>query len=62
MFHFIGEIFWLPLASFATMQFPNDNGFDKGKLSVMAFLNNQLVPLNRSISQSLLAAFVKKCG
>ena len=34
---------WLIVASPASMQFPKDDGFDKGKLSVMAFLNNPLV-------------------
>ena len=40
MFHFIGEILWLTIASLASMQFPKSTGFDKGKLSFMVFLNN----------------------
>ena len=40
MFHFIGENLWLTVASLASMQFPKNTGFDKGKLNVMAFLNN----------------------
>ena len=40
MFHFIGEILWLTIASLANMQFPKSNGFDKGKLSFMVSLNN----------------------
>ena len=43
MFHFIGENLWLTVASLSSMQFPKDTGFDKGKLNVMAFLNNLLV-------------------
>ena len=43
MFHFIGDNLWRTIASLASMQFPKDDGFDKGKLSVMAFLNNPLV-------------------
>ena len=44
MFHFKGENLWLTDASFVkNMQFPKNTGFDKGKLSVMAFLNNLLV-------------------
>ena len=43
MFHFKGENLRLTDASFANMQFPKNSGFDKGKLSVMAFLNNLLV-------------------
>ena len=43
LFHFKGENLRLTDASFANMQFPNNTGFDKGKLSVMAFLNNLLV-------------------
>ena len=43
MFHFIGENLWLTVASLASMQFPKDIGFDKGKLSVTVFLNNLLV-------------------
>ena len=38
---FIGENLWLTIASPASMQFPKDTGFDKGKSSVMTFLNNQ---------------------
>ena len=30
-------------ASLESMQFPKDTGFDKGKLGVMAFINNLLV-------------------
>ena len=33
MFHFIGENLLLTVASFASMQFPKDTGFDKGKMS-----------------------------
>ena len=44
MFHFIGENLWLTVASLESMQFPKDTGFDQGKLSVMAFLNNLLIP------------------
>ena len=44
MFHFIGEKLWLTVASLESMQFPKDTGFDEGKLRVMAFLNNLLVP------------------
>ena len=40
MFHFIGENLWLTVASLTSMQFPNNTGFNKGKLSVKAFLNN----------------------
>ena len=40
MFRFIGQNLWLTLAS---MKFPRDTGFDKGKSSVLAFLNNLLV-------------------
>ena len=43
MFHFIGENLWLAIPSLASMQFAKDTGFDKGKLSVMVFLNNLLV-------------------
>ena len=43
MLHFIGENLWVTAASLASMQFPKDTDFDKGKLSVMAFLNNLLV-------------------
>ena len=38
MFHFVDENLWLTVASLA-----RHTGFDKGKLSVMAFLNNMLV-------------------
>ena len=38
---FMGENLWLTVASPASMQFPKDTGFDKGKSSVMTFLNNQ---------------------
>ena len=62
MFQFIGEKLWLIVASLASMQFPKNTCFDKGKLSVMAFLNNLLVILNRSTSQSWPGDFVKKCG
>ena len=62
MFHFIGENLWLTVASPASMQFPKHDGFDKGKLSVMAFLNNPLVTWNRFISQSWPGDFGKKCG
>ena len=43
MFHFKGENLWLTVASLASMQFPTNTGFDKGKLIVTAFLNNLLV-------------------
>ena len=43
-FHFVGEHLWLTVASLESMQFPKDTGFDKGKLSVMAFFNNWLAP------------------
>ena len=43
MFHFIGENLWLTVSSLASMQFPKNTGFDEGKFSVMAFLNNLLV-------------------
>ena len=39
MFHFIGEDLRLTVATLASMQFPKDTGFDKGKLIVMAFIN-----------------------
>ena len=42
MFHFIGENVRLTVASLASMQFPKDTGFDKGKLGVMVFPNNLL--------------------
>ena len=42
-FHFIGENLRVIVASLAIMQFPKNTGFDKGKLSVMAFLSNLLV-------------------
>ena len=40
MFYVIAENLQLTIASCARMQFPKDTGFDKGVLSVMAFLNN----------------------
>ena len=40
MFHFIGENPWVTAASLASMQFPKNTGFDKGKLSDTAFPNN----------------------
>ena len=47
MLHFRCDNFWLTVASFTSMQFPKDTGFDKGKLSVFSltkgFLNNLLV-------------------
>ena len=43
MFHFIGKNLWQTVASLASMQFPKNTGFDKGKLSVVAFLNNLVV-------------------
>ena len=43
MFYFLSENLWLTVGSLASMQFPQDTGFDKGKLSVKAFLNNLLV-------------------
>ena len=51
MFHFTGENWWLIVASLASIQFSKNTGFDKGKLSVVAFLNNLLATSNRSISQ-----------
>ena len=42
MFYFIGENLWLFVESIARMQFPKSTGFDKRKLSFMAFLNNLL--------------------
>ena len=42
MLHFIGENLWFTAVSLASMQSPKNSGFDKGKLSVMAFLNNLL--------------------
>ena len=47
MLHFVTDNLWLTVASLESM----DTGFDKGKLSVMAFLNNLLVN-----------DFVMKCG
>ena len=44
MLHFIGDNLWLTVASLENMQFSKNAGFDKGKLSVTAFLNNLLVP------------------
>ena len=52
IFHFIGENLWQAVASLASMQFPKSTGFDKGKLSAMAFPNNLLDTYNRSIIQS----------
>ena len=43
LFSLIGENLRLTVASFASMQCSKDTGFDKGRLSVMAFLNNLLV-------------------
>ena len=43
MFNFTGKNMWLTVGSLASMQFPKNTGCDKGKLSVMAFLNNLLV-------------------
>ena len=45
MFHCIGENLSLTVESFASIQFPKNTGFDRGKLSVTAFLNNLLVTL-----------------
>ena len=45
MLHFIGENLRLTVESFASTQFPKNTGFDRGKLSVTAFLNNLLVTL-----------------
>ena len=39
----MGENLWLIVASLASIQFLKSTGFDKGKLSFMAFLNNLLV-------------------
>ena len=45
MLHFKGENLWLTVASPESMRFPKDTGFDKGKLSPVAFLiKNLLVP------------------
>ena len=44
MSHFIGDNLWLTVASLESTEFPKDTGFDKEQLSVMAFLNNLLVP------------------
>ena len=52
MFHFKGDNLCVIAASLESMEFPKGTGFDEGKVSVMAFLNNQLVPSNRSIRQS----------
>ena len=38
MFHFIGENLWLTVASLASMQFPKDTGFDKGKFIILRVL------------------------
>ena len=35
-FHFIGDNFWVTVASLASMQFSKDTGFEKEKLSAMA--------------------------
>ena len=35
-FHFIGDNFWVTVASLAGMQFSKDTGFEKEKLSAMA--------------------------
>ena len=43
MFYFIGDNLWLPVTSPASMQFPKNTGFDKGKFSVLTSLNNLLV-------------------
>ena len=43
LFHFIGENLWPTVAYLARMQLPKNTGFYKGKLNVMAFLNNLLV-------------------
>ena len=43
MFHFIAENSYLTVASLASMKFHSNIGFDKGKLSIVAFLNNLLV-------------------
>ena len=40
MFYFICKN--MAIASIASVLFPKNTGFDKGKLSVMAFLNNLL--------------------
>ena len=39
----MGENLWVTVISLASMQFPRDTSFYKGKVSVMAFLNNLLV-------------------
>ena len=51
MFDFKGENLWLTVASLKSMQFPKSNGFDKGELRFMAFLNNLLHSYNKSNSQ-----------
>ena len=43
MFRFIGDNLWITFPSLESVQFPMDTGFDKGKLSVMSFLDNLLV-------------------
>ena len=40
MFHFIDENLGLTVASLASMQFTKDTGFNKRKLSFMAFLKD----------------------
>ena len=62
MFHFKGDNLCVTAASLESMEFPKGTGFDEGKVSVMAFLYNQLVPSNRSIRQSWPSDFMKKCG
>ena len=42
IFHFISENLWVTVASLASMQSPKTTGFDKRRLSFMAFLNNLL--------------------
>ena len=42
MFYFLGKNLWLTAASLPGIQFPENTDSDKGKLSVMTFLNNLL--------------------
>ena len=42
MFYFIGKNLWRTAASLPRIQFPENIDFDKGKLSVITFLNNLL--------------------
>ena len=58
----IVENLQLTVACLASMQFSKDTGFDKGKLSVMAFLNNlHLFQSYRSTMLMCLSVFSFKC-